>query len=313
MAGPPDASSEQQRSSRDGAREALLAWYRPRRSAYPWRTPVHPGARHPDAYAVLVSEVMLQRTQAARVAPAFETFLSVFPDVRALAGASRADVLRSWGRLGYPRRAVALHEAAKTIVTDHDGVVPRDPAALRALPGVGEYTSAAIASLAFGVPVPAVDTNVRRIWARVVYGMEPDEVRRHELILAAGEWLDRRRPATWNQAVMDLGRVVCRPKPRCDACPLRPWCAFAASGREGRASTVRRSPFPGSLRQVRGAVLAALRSGSPRTIGGLATTTGFEPERVTEAVGGLDADGLATATTAALHGRRGGRVSLADG
>jgi A/G-specific adenine glycosylase len=262
---------------------------------------------------VLVSEVMLQQTQAVRVVPAFESFLGVYPDVRALAGASRADVLRAWGGLGYPRRAVALHEAAKTIVTDHVGAVPRDPVALRALPGIGEYTAGAIASLAFGVPVSAVDTNVRRIWARVDHGMEPDEVRARELAAAAERWLDRRRPAAWNQAVMDLGRELCRPRPRCDACPLRPWCAFVASGREGRASTPSRPPFPGSLRQVRGAVLAALRSGSPRTVGGLSTATGFDPERVTEAVEGLSADGLATATPVALEGRRGGRVALADG
>ncbi|MGH2629906.1 MAG: A/G-specific adenine glycosylase, partial [Actinomycetota bacterium] len=260
MAGPPDAPFGQQRSSRDRAREALLAWYRPRRRVYPWRAPVRRGARLPDAYAVLVSEVMLQQTQAARVAPAFQAFLGVFPDVRVLAGASRADVLRAWGRLGYPRRAVSLHEAAKTIVSDHHGVVPHDPAELRTLPGIGGYTAAAIASLAFGTPVPAVDTNVRRIWARVDHGMEPDDVQARDLVSAAERWLDRRRPAAWNQAVMDLGREVCRPNPRCDGCPLRPWCAFAASGREGRASTLRRSPFPGSLRQVRGAVLAELRS-----------------------------------------------------
>ena len=204
MIGPFETAADgQQPSPQELAREALVGWYRPRRRAYPWRAPARSGARFPDAYAVLVSECMLQQTQAPRVAPAFEAFLQRFPDVASLAAATRADVLRAWGRLGYPRRAVALHAAARQIVERCDGVVPRDPATLRALPGVGPYTAAAVASLAYGVPVAAVDTNVRRIWARVDHGAEPDEVPARDLAEAADRWLDRRRPAAWNQAVMD--------------------------------------------------------------------------------------------------------------
>src|SRR5262245_60007442 len=142
-------------------RAALLAWYRPRPHDYPWRT------TDPDPYAVLVSEVMLQQTQAARVAPAYRTFLQRFPDVRTLASAARAELLRAWGGLGYPRRALALREAARAIVRDHGCVVPSDPDVLLALPGVGPYTAAAVASIAFGAPVAAIDTNVRRVTARV--------------------------------------------------------------------------------------------------------------------------------------------------
>jgi A/G-specific adenine glycosylase len=300
----------QQPSPQERAREALLDWYRPLRRAYPWRVPARPGARRPDAYAVLVSEVMLQQTQASRVAPAFEAFMVRFPDVRTLASASLGDVLRSWGSLGYPRRAVALHRAAVRIVERHDGVVPRDTQALRALAGVGVYTSAAVASLAYGVPIAAVDTNVRRIWARVDHGVEPDEVAERELRLAADGWLERRRPAAWNQAVMDLGREVCRPSPRCDECPLRPWCTFAAAGREGRPSARRQPAYEGSLRQVRGAITAALRARSPRTIGAMARLTGNSTSRLTEAVRSLHEDGVVAASAAALEGRRRGLASF---
>ncbi|MGH2637253.1 MAG: A/G-specific adenine glycosylase, partial [Actinomycetota bacterium] len=169
----------------------MRSWYRPRRSAYPWR-----GSR--DPYAVLVSEVMLQQTQAARVAPAFERFVSTFPGVRSLAVASRADVLRAWDGLGYNRRAVALSEAARTIERDHGGRVPSDPRVLRSLPGVGPYTADAVASLAFGAPVPALDTNVRRVVARVRLGVEAHQVTGGRLRSEAEDWLDRDDPGGWN-------------------------------------------------------------------------------------------------------------------
>ncbi|HVF08157.1 MAG TPA: A/G-specific adenine glycosylase [Actinomycetota bacterium] len=259
-----------------------------------------------------MSEVMLQQTQAARVAPAFEAFMARFPDVRTLAAAPLGDVLRAWGRLGYPRRALALHRAAGEIVERYGAVVPRDPEALRTLAGVGDYTSAAIASLAYGRAVAAVDTNVRRIVARVEFGVEADEVSRRGVDGAAGRWLDPHRPGAWNQALMDLGREVCRPAPRCAVCPLRAWCAFAAAGRRGRPATRRQPPFEGSMRQVRGAVTAELRERSPRTIGGIARATGHSVARVVEAVRGLHGDGLVAATEAALAGRSGGRVSFPD-
>jgi A/G-specific adenine glycosylase len=291
------------------AREALLSWYRPRRSAYPWR-----GA-HPDPYAVLVSEVMLQQTQAARVIPAFQAFMTRFPCVEDLAAASRADVLRAWGGLGYPRRAVALHRAAGIIVHEHAGRMPRDPSELRALPGVGEYTAAAIASLAFGQSVAAVDTNVRRIWARVVHGLEADEVSSSTSREDASAWLDPDHPAAWNQALMDLGRDVCRPRPRCEACPLRPWCRFAASGKAGSAGrrpTIRRqAPFEGSMRQVRGSVVALLRERSSATIAAAAASTGHAPARITEAVVGLVNDDVIDASPGALRGSTRGRIKLA--
>ncbi|MDH4112369.1 MAG: A/G-specific adenine glycosylase [Actinomycetota bacterium] len=259
-----------------------------------------------------MSEVMLQQTQAGRVVPAFEAFMRRFPDVGSLAGAPRADVLRAWGRLGFPRRAVALHRAAGEIVERFGGDVPEEPASLRTLPGVGEYTAAAVASLAFGVPVAAIDTNVKRVWARVDHGCEPDEVATRPVSESASSWLDTGRPADWNQAVMDLGREVCRPTPRCPECPLRPRCAFASGGRTGRPSSRRRPKFEGSLRQVRGGVTAALRERSPRTFVSIVRSTGWERERVAEAIRGLHRDGVVAASPAALQGRDLGRVSFPE-
>jgi A/G-specific adenine glycosylase len=140
---------------------------------------------------------MLQQTQASRVAPAYRAFLRRFPDVGALAGARRDEVVRAWDGLGYNRRALRLSEAARRIVGECDGVVPSDPVSLRALPGVGPYTAAAVASIAFGVPVAAVDTNVRRIVSRVFDGADDASVSRAVELAAA--WLHRRDPGAWNR------------------------------------------------------------------------------------------------------------------
>ncbi len=163
---------------------ALLEWYRPRRWAYPWRTEL------PDPYLVLVSEVMLQQTQAARVAPAFRAFVERFPSIQALSEASRPDVLRAWSGLGYNRRAVALQQAAREVVRCHSGSIPRDREALRTLPGVGPYTASAVAAMAFGEPIPALDVNVRRVAARARLGLEPGAAGARAVERAAAEWLD---------------------------------------------------------------------------------------------------------------------------
>ena len=291
------------RSGQGELSERLRAWYRPRRRAFPWR-------RTRDPYAILVSEVMLQQTQAARVAPSFERFLATFPTLGSLAAASRGDVVRAWNGLGYNRRAVALSEAAREISRDHGGRVPSDLGRLRTLPGVGPYTAAAVASLAFGAPVPALDTNVRRVVARVRSGVDTDDLSRTETLELAEAWLDRDDPGAWNQALMDLGREVCRPRPRCDACPLAGGCRFLAAGASPGGSRSRQGRFEGSPRQVRGAIVRVLRDRSPVTIGGLITRTGFEPERVRNAVRDLHREGLILAGTSALAGRAVGRVRL---
>lgn len=287
-------------------REALVEWFVPRSRVYPWR-------RTRDPYRILVSEVMLQQTQAARVVGAYRSFLRSFPSLPSLAKARRSAVLAAWGGLGYPRRAVALSQAARAIVDDLGGAVPSEPTALQELQGIGPYTAAAVASIAFGVPVAAVDTNVRRIVARVAYGTHADDVAPADLAALAGQWLDPRAPGAWNQALMDLGREVCRPtRPRCDACPLASSCRFRARGAQPRASRKKHPSFEGSLRQARGAVLRELRAAPSCTVATLVRSTGLPIDRVTEAVRGLAADGIARATRAATEGHPRARVALAD-
>ncbi|HEY8799693.1 MAG TPA: A/G-specific adenine glycosylase [Candidatus Limnocylindrales bacterium] len=201
------------------ARAAVLIWFEARGRALSFRA-------SRDPYAILVSEVMAQQTQISRVVEAWARFLDRFPTVDALAAASPADVLRAWRGMGYDRRALNLHRAAKMIVAEHDGQVPRDLAALQALPGIGPYTARAVASIAFGAAVGAVDTNVRRVLGRVFggrAGLAPAALQ-----AAADASVDPVRSADWTHALMDVGATLCRTtRPRCEECPLRPWCRLA--------------------------------------------------------------------------------------
>ncbi len=274
-------------SVRSGAREALLVWFRAHAPEDPWRRTAH------DPYTVLVSEIMLQQTQASRVADVFPVFLRRFPDVRWLAESSRADVVRAWTGLGYNRRAVALHEAARVIVRDNGGEVPADLPSLLSLPGVGPYTAGAVASIAFGVATPAIDTNVGKVMARLAFGAEPDEVPSSSIVEAAGVWLALETPGDWNQAVMNLGREICRPTPRCHACPLAPACRFKASGRSGRRSGRTQPVFAGSMRQVRGGIVRELSArGRSTPTHAVAGALGVPPVRVDAAADALAREGL---------------------
>lgn len=287
--------------------DPLMAWYRPRRRLYPWRRP------HPDPYHVLVSEMMLQQTQAARIVPAFASFVQRFPSVAALAAASLGEVLTAWAGLGYNRRALWLSGSARVIVTLHGGVVPSTTEVLRTLPGVGPYTAAAVASIAYGVSVPAVDTNVRRVVARARLGVDGSAVSPAAVREVAVRWLDGSDPAAWNQAVMDLGREICRPAPRCDRCPLASSCRFRlAGGRPASGPPVRPERFEGSFRQLRGGIVRVLREVSPVRIDHLSTVLAQAPARVVAAVVALHADGLVRADGAARGGSASGRVRLPD-
>jgi A/G-specific adenine glycosylase len=240
-------------------RAAVLRWYARERRDLPWR-------RTTDPYAILVSEVMLQQTQVARVVPRYLEWLERWPTAAALAAASRAEVLAAWVGLGYNRRALALHAAAVSVAREGW------PADLRALPGVGPYTAAAVASFAFGAQVAAVDTNARRVAERVGRGAPTD-------LLPPG------RAAEWNQAAMELGATVCTARaPRCGDCPVAAWCASA--GRPA-VSVSRRAAerFEDTNRWVRGRVVAALAAGD-----GLPAD--IAPERLEHAVAGLLQDGL---------------------
>jgi A/G-specific adenine glycosylase len=206
---------------------ALLAWYGHARRDLPWR-------RSQDPYRVWVSEIMLQQTQVERVRDFYDRFLERFPTVAALAAAAEHDVLRLWEGLGYYRRARQLHAAAKTIVADHAGEFPRTVAGLRSLPGIGRYTAGAIASIAFDLPEPIVEANSRRVIARLAGHAGP-------LGSAAGDepiWeiaaalVPQRHPGKFNQALMDVGSLVCTPeRPLCGTCPLAACCEAKRTGR----------------------------------------------------------------------------------
>jgi A/G-specific adenine glycosylase len=204
----------------------LLAWYDRHRRALPWRAP--PG-RRPDPYRVWLSEIMLQQTTVTAVAPYFARFTARWPELSALAAAPLDAVLHEWQGLGYYARARNLHACARAVMVRHGGVFPAEPAALRALPGIGDYTAAAIAAIAFDQPVAAVDGNAERVLARLYGVREPLPAAKTRLRALAASLVPRERPGDFAQALMDLGATICTPKaPRCVLCPWRAGCAAAA-------------------------------------------------------------------------------------
>ncbi|MFM7145362.1 MAG: A/G-specific adenine glycosylase [Actinomycetales bacterium] len=241
--------------------QATLAWFTKAARDLPWRrdscTP----------WGVLVSEVMLQQTQVDRVLPVWLAWLERWPTPGDLAAADLGSVLRAWGRLGYPRRAQRLHAAAKVLVDQYHGRVPDDDAALRALPGVGEYTAAAVRAFAFGQPSVVLDTNVRRVIARACSGMalpaahltNIERTLAATLVQTAGD-----EGARWSAAVMELGALVCTTRgPLCGDCPIQAQCSWYQAGSPSNVGPRRQQPrFTGSDRQVRGLILAQLREGS---------------------------------------------------
>jgi A/G-specific adenine glycosylase len=246
------------------ARRAILDWYAERGRPLAFR-------RTRDPYAVLVSESMAQQTQAARAAEAWERFLARFPTVQALAAAPPADVLRQWAGLGYDRRALALWRAARIIVDEHGGQVPSDIDALEALPGVGPYTARAVAALAFGLPVGAVDVNVRRVLGRVVGG-DATALRPQAMQAVADASVPPDDPGGWTHALMDIGATVCKPRnPRCGECPAQAWCRYAASppppaspasptAPAPRGTREAPAPFHTTNRWLRGRIMTRLRA-----------------------------------------------------
>jgi len=264
-------------------RAAVLAWYDREHRDFPWRG-------EPDAYAVLVSEVMLQQTQASRIAERYPRFLDRFPTAAALASAPPATVLAEWNGLGYNRRALALRDAAAIVARDG---WPRDVAGLERLPGVGPYTARAVASLAFGTPVGVVDTNVRRwLLRRFRIADEPRALQQLSDALArpgAGDG----RAADWTHASMELGAGICRARaPRCGACPVARSCPS-----RHRAPVVvvpRQAPLADSDREIRGAVVRLLGR-SPRhrlPEADLRDQVRVDVERWTRVLAGLERDRL---------------------
>jgi len=207
---------------------ALLAWYDRHRRKLPWRAP--PG-RRADPYRVWLSEIMLQQTTAKTVAPYYARFLARWPDVTALAAVSLDEVLKAWAGLGYYARARNLHACARAVVARHGGKFPADEADLRALPGIGPYTAAAVAAIAYDVPTAPVDGNIERVIARLYAVKTPLPAAKAEITRLARALAPRRRAGDFAQALMDLGATVCTPKtPACAFCPFNQSCAARLRG-----------------------------------------------------------------------------------
>ena len=235
---------------------AVLAWAPAGWRALPWRDTR-------DPWAVLVSELMLQQTQAARVEPKWREFLGRWPTARACAADRPTEIVKAWAGLGYNRRALNLHRAATAVVERHDGQIPDDLEALLALPGIGPYTARAVLTFAFGRDVGILDTNAARVMARAVAGRK---LRRGEAQRLADTLVPSGRSWEWNQAILDLGATVCTARrPRCEVCPVGRHCSWRGVGPDpavgSAGSSTRQSAFTGSDRQGRGRLLDALRRG----------------------------------------------------
>jgi A/G-specific adenine glycosylase len=269
----------------------ILDWYAANARDLPWR---RPGA---TPWGILVSEIMLQQTPVSRVLPIWTEWMARWPSPRALAAEPPGEAVRAWGRLGYPRRALRLHETARAIVDQHSGQVPDSYEALRALPGLGAYTAAAVASFAYRQRHAVLDTNVRRVLARIVAGQEypaksqtAAEVRLAESLLP----LDPPVAARWSVAVMELGALVCTARtPRCVDCPVAAGCAWRLAGHPAHTGPPRRGQtYAGTDRQCRGRLLAVLRD-TPEPVDKAALDIVWaDPIQRERALDGLVADGL---------------------
>ncbi len=262
---------------------SLLEWGQRHRRNLPWRTTR-------DPWEVLLAEVMLQQTQVDRAIPRWIEFCKRWPTATAFADAAPAEILAAWQGMGYPRRALNLHRTAQLVVTHHGGELPCDLAALLELPGIGSYTARAVLAFAFEVDAAVVDTNVGRTLARRAgERLSPAVAQR-----VADEWLPSGAAWEWNQTLLDLGALVCRPQPNCAVCPVHNGCAWRGSEEitdpAQRSAGVSRpqARFDGSLRQARGAVMAALRDG-PVHAADLVEPPGHD---LVDVLASLEADGL---------------------
>ena len=233
--------------------QPVLAWYKKNRRDLPWR--------NTDAWGVLVSEIMLQQTPVARVLPIYIEWMKRWPTPAALAAATPAQIITAWGRLGYPRRALRLHECAKVISTQYKGLIPDTQSELRELPGIGDYTSAAIIAFAFEGRSLVLDINIRRVFARVIDGVEvptaaPTKSERQE----REELIPSKNPHVWAAATMELGALICTAKnPKCGQCPLADQCIWRSLDYPLSDQPKRTQSWHGTDRQCRGIIVQALR------------------------------------------------------
>ena len=269
----------------------VARWFRRSARPLPWRDP------GTTPWGVLLSEIMAQQTPVARVAPMWIEWIERWPTPAALADASPADVVRAWGKLGYPRRALNLHAAATRIRDEFGGEVPSDVDALESLPGIGSYTARAVASFAFGQHVPVVDTNIRRVLARAVLGIAEPEPPRTKVDMDLMQSVlpaDAVESVAVNAGVMELGAVFCTARtPNCGECPIAEQCAWALAGFPANAGRTRtpQAKYEGSVRQARGAILALARERMLITDADI-TKAVPDPVKRDRALEGLLTDGL---------------------
>ncbi|MGN6273253.1 MAG: A/G-specific adenine glycosylase [Protaetiibacter sp.] len=279
--------------SGEGVGERVAAWFAAGHRPLPWRAPGFP------AWGVLVSEFMLQQTPVARVVPRLEEWLTRWPAPADLAAVPPGEAVRAWDRLGYPRRALNLHAASVAITERHGGIVPSDVDELLALPGVGPYTARAVAAFAYGVRVPVVDVNVRRVLARAIRGVgEPGPARTREEHALMESMLprDERAARLTNAGMMELGQTVCTARsPACDRCPIAELCAWRAAGYPAYTGPAapRQKPYAGSDREVRGRILRELRAEELPVPAARIAELWPDAEQLARALAGLLADGLA--------------------
>lgn len=271
--------------------DMVLDWYATNARDLPWRSP------ETTPWGVLVSEVMAQQTPVTRVAPHWVAWMKRWPTPAALAAATPADVIAQWDRLGYPRRALRLHQCAQVLCQQFEGDVPRDLSALRSLPGIGDYTAAAVMAFAFDERALVLDINVRRVHARAFAGIanHPPHITANERMSFDESLPKDERAAQWSQAVMELGALVCRPVPTCEKCPVATLCEWQHAGQPAAELAARRpQSYVGTDRQARGRVMALLRAASGDAVD-IATIEGawHDREQLQRALRSLLADGLA--------------------
>jgi len=271
--------------------DLVLDWYARTARDLPWR------ADGVSAWAVMVSEVMLQQTPVARVLPIWQTWMARWPTPAGLAADTPAEAVRAWAKLGYPRRALRLHACAQRIVTDFDGSVPSVIEDLESLPGIGAYTARAIAAFAFGARTPVVDTNVARVLARVGHGRAragPSVTAEDRATVKSLLPAEPARAASFSVALMELGALVCTARaPACPACPVRADCAWQRSGAPAYDGPKRRPQrFEGTDRQVRGRLLDVLRATSAPVAAGNLEPAWTDVQQRSRALRSLLADGL---------------------
>ncbi|MFD3658288.1 A/G-specific adenine glycosylase [Streptomyces sp. NPDC058620] len=269
----------------------VIGWFEQHARDLPWRRP------EAGAWGVMVSEFMLQQTPVSRVLPVYEQWLARWPRPADLAADAPGEAVRAWGRLGYPRRALRLHGAAQAITERHGGDVPSEHNQLLALPGIGEYTAAAVASFAYGQRHAVLDTNVRRVFARAAAGIQypPNATTAAERKLARALLPEEdERAARWAAATMELGALVCTAKNEdCSRCPISGQCAWLLAGKPAHQGPPRRGQtYAGTDRQVRGRLLAVLREAVAPVGQSALDAVWDEPVQRARALDGLVADGL---------------------